>query len=100
MLWDLNRSSLEIRQLRKHVSVAGAGLIAGSRIAHWIENTTREASVAAAEGKATSFKRACGPGMHHLDAWSPRRTSDPIGTVPSGSRLSGRYPSVESRPDS
>jgi hypothetical protein len=26
-------------------------------VPHWIENTTREASVAAAEGKATSFKR-------------------------------------------
>jgi len=56
VLWDLNCSYLEtghfqtaqeVRRWRSRMSGAD----------HWPEDTTREASVAAAEGKVTSFKR-------------------------------------------
>ena len=56
-LWDLNCSDLETRYFQANQeSLAGCqSLIRAAD--HWHEDTTREASVAAAEGEATSFKR-------------------------------------------
>ena len=53
---------------------------------HWHDDITCEASVAEAEGEATSFKRPCG--KRHLALWTNRR---PLGNCPQNGPLGGIY---------
>ena len=57
MLWDLSCSYLETRHFQTAQEVRRGRQSRISGADHWPEDTTREASVAAAKGKATSFKR-------------------------------------------
>ena len=58
--WDLNCSSLQIRHMRVTQLSLKPDHSRADATAHRVEDSTREASVAAAEGKATSFKRRSG----------------------------------------
>jgi len=71
VLWDLNCNYLETGHFQTAQEVRRGRQSRISGADHWPEDTTREASVAAAEGKATSFK----PAYRKLAGYSPTRRS-------------------------